>query len=263
MVSGDTGPTHIAAAVGTPIVGIYGPTRPERNGPWRPADVTVSRADSCECHHLRRCRRETMCLMDIEAAEVLDAVERQARRRTALVFDLLARAAHTRSASCSASPRSGSRSRRSRSIALGAAIAAAGRSAADLGRRASSQVARGDRVGSVSLARASALCRLVGDGRRPGRRVGKPRRGAAHRASTWRRRSPRRSGPRRRSCAVGSATRIGSTKPVTRRRPTRRFSFERAIANGEHRTIAGLAAAVLLLALKATYNGLFWRGAGR
>ena len=33
MVSGDTGPTHIAAAVGTPIVGIYGPTRPERNGP--------------------------------------------------------------------------------------------------------------------------------------------------------------------------------------------------------------------------------------
>jgi heptosyltransferase I len=77
MVSGDTGPTHIAAAVGTPLVGIYGPTRPERNGPWRPADVTVSRADSCACHHLRRCRRETMCLMDITAAEVLDAVERR------------------------------------------------------------------------------------------------------------------------------------------------------------------------------------------
>ena len=77
MVSGDTGPTHIAAAVGTPLVGIYGPTRPERNGPWRPADITVSRADSCECHHLRRCRRETMCLMDIGMAEVLDAVERR------------------------------------------------------------------------------------------------------------------------------------------------------------------------------------------
>ena len=35
MVSGDTGPTHIAAAVGTPIVGIYGPTRPARNGRGR------------------------------------------------------------------------------------------------------------------------------------------------------------------------------------------------------------------------------------
>jgi lipopolysaccharide heptosyltransferase I len=77
MVSGDTGPTHIAAAVGTPLVGIYGPTRPERNGPWSPRDVTVSRAGICECHHLRRCRRATMCLMEIEVSEVLDAIERR------------------------------------------------------------------------------------------------------------------------------------------------------------------------------------------
>ena len=77
MVSGDTGPTHIGAAVGTPIVGIYGPTRPERNGPWLPEDVTVSRANVCECHHLRRCRRERMCLLDVEVAEVLAAVERR------------------------------------------------------------------------------------------------------------------------------------------------------------------------------------------
>jgi hypothetical protein len=43
----------------------------------------------------------------------------------------------------------------------------------------------------------------------------------------------------------------------------RRFSLQQAIANREHRALAGLAFAVLLLALKATYNGLFWRtGAG-
>jgi lipopolysaccharide heptosyltransferase I len=77
MVSGDTGPTHIAAAVGTPIVGIYGPTRPERNGPWLPEDETVSRADVCECHHLRRCTRARMCLLDIGLDEVLRAVERR------------------------------------------------------------------------------------------------------------------------------------------------------------------------------------------
>jgi lipopolysaccharide heptosyltransferase I len=77
MVSGDTGPTHIAAAVGTPIVGIYGPTRPERNGPWRPDDVAVSRAAVCECHHLRECRRARMCLLDIEADEVVAAVDRR------------------------------------------------------------------------------------------------------------------------------------------------------------------------------------------
>jgi ADP-heptose:LPS heptosyltransferase len=77
MVSGDTGPTHIASAVGTPLVGIYGPTRPERNGPLGAADETVSRAAVCRCHHLRQCRFERMCLLDIEVGEVLAAVERR------------------------------------------------------------------------------------------------------------------------------------------------------------------------------------------
>ena len=77
MISGDTGPTHIAAAVGTPIVGIFGPTRPARNGPWAADDVTVSRDAVCQCHHLRRCRVATMCLLDIGVDEVVGAVERR------------------------------------------------------------------------------------------------------------------------------------------------------------------------------------------
>jgi protein-S-isoprenylcysteine O-methyltransferase Ste14 len=45
--------------------------------------------------------------------------------------------------------------------------------------------------------------------------------------------------------------------------PARRFTVAQALANREHRALAGLAVAVLLLVLKATYNGLFWRtGAG-
>jgi lipopolysaccharide heptosyltransferase I len=77
FVTGDTGPAHIAGAVGTPIVGIYGPTRPSRNGPWSPDDVTVSRADVCQCHHLRECRLKTMCLEDIQVDEVMAAIERR------------------------------------------------------------------------------------------------------------------------------------------------------------------------------------------
>jgi ADP-heptose:LPS heptosyltransferase len=77
MVSGDTGPTHIAAAVGAPLVGIYGPTRPSRNGPMAPGDVIVSRDAVCQCHHLRRCRLSRMCLLDVEVAEVVDAAERR------------------------------------------------------------------------------------------------------------------------------------------------------------------------------------------
>ena len=42
----------------------------------------------------------------------------------------------------------------------------------------------------------------------------------------------------------------------------RRFSAARAIANHEHRAAIGLAVAVLLLLLKATYNGMFWRQPG-
>ena len=75
MVSGDTGPTHIAAAVGTPIVALFGPTRPLRNGPWSPDDLCVSRAEICQCHHLRQCRLPVMCLLDVQVDEVLSAIE--------------------------------------------------------------------------------------------------------------------------------------------------------------------------------------------
>lgn len=36
MVANDTGPLHLAAALGTPCLGLYGPTRAERNGPYGP-----------------------------------------------------------------------------------------------------------------------------------------------------------------------------------------------------------------------------------
>ncbi|HJZ77319.1 MAG TPA: isoprenylcysteine carboxylmethyltransferase family protein [Vicinamibacterales bacterium] len=42
----------------------------------------------------------------------------------------------------------------------------------------------------------------------------------------------------------------------------RRFSMRQAIANREHRAVLGLAVAILLLVLKAAYNGAFWRAAG-
>jgi protein-S-isoprenylcysteine O-methyltransferase Ste14 len=42
----------------------------------------------------------------------------------------------------------------------------------------------------------------------------------------------------------------------------RRFSLAQAIANREYRAVIGLVVAILLLVLKATYNGVFWRAAG-
>lgn len=82
-VSGDTGPLHLAASVGTPLVALFGPTRPERNGPFRAADVAVSRAPECVCFHKRQCLRGAPCIERIEVAEVLDACTRRLTTETA------------------------------------------------------------------------------------------------------------------------------------------------------------------------------------
>jgi hypothetical protein len=42
---------------------------------------------------------------------------------------------------------------------------------------------------------------------------------------------------------------------------SRRFSMRQVLANREHRAVTGLIVAMLLLFLKATYNGVFWRAA--
>ena len=78
LVSGDTGPLHIGAALGTPIVGIFGPTDPARNGPWASGDLTVSRFQVCQCHHRRRCHALRWCVGDISVDEVGDLVDRRA-----------------------------------------------------------------------------------------------------------------------------------------------------------------------------------------
>jgi heptosyltransferase I len=76
-VGGDTGPTHIAVAAGTPIVGVFGPTEWWRNGSPRLQDVCVERNDiDCrvDCH--RRSCSKWIC-MDIEVGRVMEAVEKR------------------------------------------------------------------------------------------------------------------------------------------------------------------------------------------
>jgi heptosyltransferase-1 len=78
FVSGDTGPLHIAGATGTPIVALFGPTSPARNGPWDDRDVSISRYESCSCHYKRTCQRQaTWCLAQISVDEVTHAIERR------------------------------------------------------------------------------------------------------------------------------------------------------------------------------------------
>ena len=73
-ISGDTGPLHIAGAVGTPLVALFGPTFAERNGPWSKSDVVVKRTDRCECLYQRQCHVAAPCIDDIAVEEVVAAV---------------------------------------------------------------------------------------------------------------------------------------------------------------------------------------------
>jgi heptosyltransferase-1 len=77
LLSGDTGPLHLGVAAGTPVVGVFGPTDPARNGPISQEDIAVSRFDVCGCHYDRRCRQRDWCLLGLPAAEVCAAVQRR------------------------------------------------------------------------------------------------------------------------------------------------------------------------------------------
>jgi heptosyltransferase-1 len=80
VVSGDTGPLHVAAAAGAPLVAIFGPTDPLRNGPIAAEDVSVSRYEGCGCHYQRRCHQARWCLEDLSVAEVTAAIQQRLSR---------------------------------------------------------------------------------------------------------------------------------------------------------------------------------------
>lgn len=48
FVGGDTGPMHMAAALGVPVVALFGPTRPERNGPYATRSMVLRSPDSVD-----------------------------------------------------------------------------------------------------------------------------------------------------------------------------------------------------------------------
>jgi len=53
IVGGDSGPTHLAAALGIPLVALYGPTDPARNGPWGSGPMRVLRGVGSVTSHKR------------------------------------------------------------------------------------------------------------------------------------------------------------------------------------------------------------------
>jgi ADP-heptose:LPS heptosyltransferase len=89
VVGGDTGPLHLAVALGTPVVALFGPTNPARNGPYRntsrsastqssgrrdPQDI-VLRAPNVITTHSRQDRTHPS-MLEIQVETVFEAVRR-------------------------------------------------------------------------------------------------------------------------------------------------------------------------------------------
>src|SRR6267142_3966525 len=79
FVGGDTGPMHFAAAVGTPIVSIFGPTSSDRNGPFRREDIVVERRMVCRpCYERDRCPLvHWQCMTEITVDHVYEACRKR------------------------------------------------------------------------------------------------------------------------------------------------------------------------------------------
>jgi heptosyltransferase-1 len=73
VIAGDTGPLHLACALGRPVVGIYGPTDPSRNGPFG-TRFKVLRSPESRRDHSRRAAPEAG-LLNIQPEDVLRAAE--------------------------------------------------------------------------------------------------------------------------------------------------------------------------------------------
>ena len=96
VVGGDTGPLHLAVALGTPVVALFGPTNPARNGPYRganrsgaahraPATINsediVLRAPNVVTTH-NRSERTHPSMLEIQADAVFEAVRRVVKARS-------------------------------------------------------------------------------------------------------------------------------------------------------------------------------------
>lgn len=80
-LSGDSGPMHLAAAVGTPVVAIYTCTSPARAAPYGPQHTCIATGVPCAASYRRTCS-EMICMSDLTPEKVWPALSEKLIRAT-------------------------------------------------------------------------------------------------------------------------------------------------------------------------------------
>ncbi|MFY9270200.1 MAG: lipopolysaccharide heptosyltransferase II [Candidatus Manganitrophaceae bacterium] len=91
FITNDSGPMHVAAALGVPLVAVFGPTNPDATGPaGKENRIVQNKVDCAPCRH-RECPIDHRCMEGISVDAVIAAVERQwerlGRRKIAVFLD--------------------------------------------------------------------------------------------------------------------------------------------------------------------------------
>jgi lipopolysaccharide heptosyltransferase I len=79
IVGGDTGPLHLAIALGTPAVALFGPTDPTRNGPYPPGEIVLRSPQATTSYG--RSNLTDPSLLDLSVDAVFDAVKQRLESR--------------------------------------------------------------------------------------------------------------------------------------------------------------------------------------
>jgi ADP-heptose:LPS heptosyltransferase len=72
----DSGPMHLAAAVGCPVVSLWGSTSPERSAPWGFADFAIGAEIPCHACYLRECPIGRECMRRLAPETIVNTVRR-------------------------------------------------------------------------------------------------------------------------------------------------------------------------------------------
>lgn len=91
FITNDSGPMHIASALGVPVVAVFGPTNPDATSPAGTDDLIIRNKVECApCTH-RECPIDHRCMTGVSVEAVVEASERQrsrlGRRRVAVFLD--------------------------------------------------------------------------------------------------------------------------------------------------------------------------------